>query len=60
MASTERKPPIYKFCRTRDLIAVYVRVCPRSLEETVVRGVDVERPSKSEREIEVPANTGIR
>lgn len=39
------KPPkpliVHRFCRTRDLVAAYIRVCPRSLEEeTVVRGFD--------------------
>lgn len=48
---------MYNFCRTRDLIKVFVRICSRSMEETVVRGVNVEGPSKSERTMQADTST---
>ena len=57
------RPPkpliVHRFCRTRDIVRAYVRVCPRSLEEeTVIRGVDDDEPFLSERAPQSDANTG--
>ena len=58
---TRRPRPVivHRFCRTRDIVRVYVRVCPRrrrSLpEETVAHG---DEPSMSKRSLQLNTNIG--